>query len=115
MFDTPFSIYLLLPSSVFILIISFFLFAGKKNRINFIFFLIGLLQFFWTFGTYIFWKFYSFRIFHHPLLRQGVFSGRFSVYRFFFIISQSSSAKSRPRKSIFSWSYIASFLFVGYR
>ncbi|MFA5232469.1 MAG: hypothetical protein WC410_02260 [Candidatus Paceibacterota bacterium] len=111
MFDAPFSIYLLLPSSVFILIISFFLFAGKKSKINFIFFLIGLLQFFWTFGTYIFWKFYSFGYSTTPLYGK-VFSLAVFLIPVFLYHFSIEFCKVQTQKVHLFVAYVVSFLFV---
>ncbi len=60
MIDTPLSIYVLLPSSIFILLVSLFLFFSKKSKPYLIFLIIGLFQFLWIFGTYIMWKIYGF-------------------------------------------------------
>ncbi len=111
MFSAPLSIYLLLPSSVFILIISFFLFAGRKNKINFIFFLIGILQFFWTFGTYIFWKYsslgYATAPFYGKLFSLAVFLIPVFLYHF-----SVEFCKIQTQRVHLFIAYVASFLFV---
>jgi hypothetical protein len=55
MIETPLSIYLLLPSSIFILIISFYLFLSKRRYSYLLFFVIGILQFIWSFGSFFLW------------------------------------------------------------
>ncbi len=111
MLDTPLSIYLLLPSSVFILIISFFLFAGKKNKINLIFFLIGILQFFWTFGTYIFWKYSSFGYTTTPFYGKLFSLAVFLIPVFLYHFSIEFCKVQTQRVHLFV-AYIVSFLFV---
>lgn len=88
MIDTPLSIYVLLPSSIFILLVSFFLFITKKEKPYLVFLLIGIFQFIWTFGTYFFWKVSSFgyemspineRIFSLSVFLMPVFLYHFSI------------------------------------
>ncbi|MDD3292784.1 MAG: OmpH family outer membrane protein [Candidatus Pacebacteria bacterium] len=73
MIDTPLSIYVLMPSSIFILLVSLILFILKKERPYFIFFIIGVFQFFWMLVTYIMWKFYGLGIEINPV-NEKVFS-----------------------------------------
>ena len=111
MFNAPFSIYLLLPSSVFILLISFFLFAGKKNKINALFFFIGILQFFWTFGTYIFWKFSAFGYTTTPFYGKFFSLAVFVIPVFLYHFSIEFCKVQTQRIHLFT-AYIVSFLFV---
>jgi large-conductance mechanosensitive channel len=62
MSETPFSIYFLFPSSVFILIIGTYLFVQKKKIATIIFFITALLQFFWMLSTLILWQSINFGI-----------------------------------------------------
>lgn len=55
----PLSIYLLMPSSIFILVISIYLFFKNKNKSSVIFLIAGSLQFFWMVGTFLMWLLYS--------------------------------------------------------
>jgi uncharacterized membrane protein YhiD involved in acid resistance len=70
MLSTPFSIYFLFPSSVFILIIGTYLFIRKRNQATVIFFITTLLQFFWMLSTLILWQSINFGLlsFKYPLV-----------------------------------------------
>ncbi len=111
MFEAPLSIYLLLPSSVFILIISFFLFFGNRNKKSFLFFLAGVFQFFWTFGTYIFWKYsslgYSVSPFYGKLFSLAVFLIPVFLYHF-----SVEFCKVQSQKVHLFVAYLVSFVFV---
>jgi nitrogen fixation-related uncharacterized protein len=56
MIDTPFSIYLVIPSSIFILLVGTFIFLKSRGKVNFLFFLMSLAQFLWAFGTFVVWQ-----------------------------------------------------------
>lgn len=56
----PISIFLLFPSSLFILIISIFLFAKRKDTPTLIFLFVGILQFFWMLSVLALWQVYIF-------------------------------------------------------
>lgn len=96
MIDAPLSIYVILPSSIFILLVSLFLFITKKEKHYLVFLFIGVFQFIWTFGTYFFWKISSFgyemsplneRIFSLSVFLMPVFLYHFSI-EFCKIVSQ---------------------------
>ncbi|MFZ3058035.1 MAG: hypothetical protein WA092_03280 [Minisyncoccales bacterium] len=56
MIDTPFSIYLVIPSSIFILLVGTFIFFKNRGKVNLLFFLMSLAQFLWAFGTFVIWQ-----------------------------------------------------------
>ncbi len=111
MFEAPLSIYLLLPSSIFILAVSFFLFFGNRNKISFLFFLAGIFQFFWTFGTYIFWRYsslgYHVSPFYGKLFSLAVFLIPVFLYHF-----SVEFCKVQSQKIHLFIAYLVSFIFV---
>ena len=111
MIDTPLSIYVLLPSSAFILIVSLFLFVLKKERSYFIFFLIGLFQFFWTFGTYIVWRLYAFGVQVNPY-SEKIFSLSVFLMPVFLYHFSVEFCKIKSQRLHLLIAYLISFVFV---
>lgn len=60
MTQIPLSIYLLFPSSIFILLVSVYLAIKKKKTATTIFLIVGVLQFLWMASTLTFWRAYFF-------------------------------------------------------
>lgn len=111
MIDTPLSIYVLLPSSAFILIVSLFLFVLKKERSYFIFFLIGLFQFFWTFGTFIIWRLYALGLTVNPY-SEKIFSLSVFLMPVFLYHFSVEFCKITSQRLHLLLAYIISFVFV---
>ncbi|GMX58639.1 MAG: hypothetical protein MCSN_2930 [Candidatus Microsyncoccus archaeolyticus] len=111
MIDTPLSIYILLPSSIFILLVSLFLFISKKERPYLVFLLIGVFQFIWTFGTYFFWKIsglgYEMDPFNEKLFSLSVFI--IPVFLYHFSVEFCKIASQRIHLFL---AYLISFVFV---
>lgn len=56
MIETPLAIYLIIPSSIFILLVGSFIFFKSRSRENLLFFLLSLAQFLWAFGAFVVWQ-----------------------------------------------------------
>lgn len=73
MMDTPLSIYLIIPSSIFILLVGAFVWFKNRGRANLLFFLMSVSQFFWAFGTFIVWQGHSWGIVTESVLLNKIF------------------------------------------
>jgi hypothetical protein len=112
MFETPLSIYLLLPSSIFILIISLFLLISKRQRSYFIFFIIGVLQFVWAFGAFLLWQTHGTQqIIMSPLYDKLLSMAIFLIPVFLYHFSVEFCKVSSQKIHLFI-SYILAFVFV---
>ncbi len=111
MFDTPLSIYVLLPSSVFILLVSLVLFIIRKDRPYFIFFIIGVAQFFWMLITYIMWKFYGLGIQINPA-NEKVFSLCVFLMPVFLYHFSVEFCKITSQRTHLFIAYLIAFVFV---
>ncbi len=60
MAQIPLAIYFLLPSSTFILMISLYLIIKNRSKATTVFFVAGILQFFWTISAVLMWQLFSF-------------------------------------------------------
>lgn len=56
MFEIPFLIYLIIPSSIFILLVGLFVCVKNKKRDSFLFLFLALAQFLWTLVAFIIWQ-----------------------------------------------------------
>jgi len=73
MIDTPLSIYLVIPSSIFILLVSAFVWVKNRGKENLLFFLMGLAQFLWAFGTFIVWQGHAWGVVSQSVLLNKAF------------------------------------------
>jgi DNA-binding transcriptional MerR regulator len=73
MIDTPLSIYLIIPSSIFILLVGVFIFLKNRGKVNFLFFLMSLAQFLWAFGTFIVWQGHAWGLANESVLLNKIF------------------------------------------
>lgn len=111
MIDTPLPIYVLLPSSIFILLVSLFLFFSKKTRPYLIFLIIGILQFFWIFGTYIIWQLYGFGFEVSPA-NEKLFSLSVFLIPVFLYHFSVEFCKVTSQRMLLLITYLISFVFV---
>jgi len=73
MIDTPLSIYLIIPSSIFILLVGTFIFLKNRGKVNFLFFLMSVAQFLWAFGTFIVWQGHAWGMVNESVALNKVF------------------------------------------
>jgi hypothetical protein len=73
MIDTPLSIYLIIPSSIFILLVGSFVWFKNRGKANLLFFLMSLTQFFWAFGTFIVWQGHAWGMVTESVLLNKIF------------------------------------------
>jgi hypothetical protein len=73
MIDTPLSIYLIIPSSIFILLVGTFVWIKNRGKANLLFFLMSVAQFLWAFGTFIVWQGYAWGTTNESVLLNKVF------------------------------------------
>jgi len=74
MIETPLSIYLIIPSSIFILLVGSFIFFKSRTRENLLFFLLSLAQFLWSFGAFVVWQGHAFGQISDSVLLNKVFT-----------------------------------------
>jgi hypothetical protein len=73
MIDTPLSIYLVVPSSIFILLVGSFIFFKSRTKENLLFFLLSFAQFLWSFGAFVVWQGYAFNQVSESVLLNKIF------------------------------------------
>lgn len=73
MIDTPLSIYLIIPSSIFILLVGIFIWAKNRGRANLIFLFMSIVQFMWALGAFIVWQGHAFGVATQSVLLNKVF------------------------------------------
>jgi len=56
MFEIPFSIYLIIPSSIFILLVGFFVCVKSRKKDSLLFLFLALAQFLWSIAAFIIWQ-----------------------------------------------------------
>ncbi|MDD5568811.1 MAG: hypothetical protein PHG23_00090 [Candidatus Pacebacteria bacterium] len=113
MISAPLTIYFLLPSSIFIAFISLFLFVKKKSQATTIFMAVGLIQLFWTVGTFILWESYSVGLEPKIDLISKVFAAAFfmiPVLLYHFSVEFCAAAK---QKLFLLLAYLVSIGFIG--
>jgi len=71
--DTPLSMYLIIPSSIFILLVGTFVWLKNRGRTNLLFFLMSLAQFLWAFGTFVVWQGHAWGTVSQSVLLNKVF------------------------------------------
>jgi len=74
MIETPLSIYLVIPSSIFILLVGSFIFFKSRTKENLIFFLLSFAQFLWSFGAFVVWQGYAFGQISNSVLMNKIFA-----------------------------------------
>jgi Skp family chaperone for outer membrane proteins len=112
MIETPLSIYLVIPSSIFILIVGFVLWFINKTKQNLLFLFLSLSQFLWSFGAFIVWKGWSIGkvtddIFINKIFALAVFLIPVFIYHF-----TVEFCKIKNQKIYLFLSYLISLFFV---
>ncbi|MFZ3054607.1 MAG: hypothetical protein WA091_01305 [Minisyncoccales bacterium] len=74
MIETPLSIYLVIPSSIFILLVGSFIFFKSRTKENLIFFLLSSAQFLWSFGAFVVWQGHAFGQISNSVLMNKIFT-----------------------------------------
>ncbi len=74
MIDTPLAIYLVIPSSIFILLAGTFIFLKSRTKENLLFFLLSSAQFLWAFGAFVVWQGHAFGKVNDSVLLNKVFA-----------------------------------------
>ncbi len=114
MTDIPFSLYISLPSSIFILLVGFIVWVRNKGKEQLLFFLLSIVQFIWSFGAFIFYEGYLIgkvneSILLDKLLTLSVFLVPVILYNF---TIEFCRCKVRPQKIILFFSYVVAIFFV---
>jgi len=73
MIETPLSIYLIIPSSIFILLVGIFIWFKNKAKTNLLFLFMSIAQFLWAFGTFIVWQGHAWGVISQSVLLNKVF------------------------------------------
>lgn len=112
MISIPLSIYLLMPSSLFILLVSVYLFFKNKNKSSIIFLIAGSLQFLWMMGTFLMWLLYSTGLEPRNLLGIKMLSLLIFLIPVFLFHFSVEFCAARGQKILLFFSYIISLLLV---
>ncbi len=114
MTDIPFSLYISLPSSIFILIVGIIIWLRNKGKEQLLFLFLSIAQFIWAMGTFIFYEGYLIgkvneNILLNKLLALSVFLIPVILYNF---TIEFCRCKIKPQKVILFSSYVIAILFV---
>ena len=112
MIEAPLSIYLVIPSSIFILIVGGFLWITNRNKQNLLFFFLSIAQFLWSFGAFIVWKGWSIGKVTDDILINKIFSLAIFLIPVFIYHFTVEFCKIRNQKMHLFLSYLISFFFV---
>jgi hypothetical protein len=112
MIDTPLSIYLIIPSSIFILLVGFFIWIKNRNKANLLFLLMSAAQFLWAFGTFIVWQGHAWGIVNENILLNKIFVLSVFLIPVFLYHFTIEFCKIRSQKFQLFFSYIFSFFLV---
>lgn len=112
MIDTPLSIYLIIPSSIFILLVGTFIFFKNRGKVNFLFFLMSLAQFMWAFGTFIVWQGNAWGIVNQSVLLNKVFVLAVFLIPTFLYHFTIEFCKIKSQKIILYFSYAFSLFLI---
>ena len=112
MVEAPLSIYLVIPSSIFILMVGAFLWFTNRNKSNFIFFLLSLAQFMWSFGAFVVWKGWSIGKVTDSIFINKIFSLAIFLIPVFLYHFTVEFCKIKNQKIHLFLSYMISFFFV---
>jgi len=112
MVETPLSIYLIIPSSIFILIVGACIFFKRKTKGNLLFFLFSFAQFLWAWGTFIVWKGYAFGKINSSIPMNKLFALAIFLIPVFLYHITIEFCKVKNQKLYLFASYLISFYFV---
>lgn len=112
MIDTPLSIYLIIPSSIFILLVGAFVWFKNRGKVNLLFFLMSIAQFLWALGTFVVWQGHAWGIVSdNVLLNKSFILAVFLIPTFLYHFTV-EFCKIKSQKLILFLSYIVSFFLV---
>jgi len=112
MIEAPLSIYLVIPSSIFILIVGGFLWITNRNKQNLLFFFLSIAQFLWSFGAFIVWKGWSIGKVTDDIFINKIFSLAIFLIPVFIYHFTVEFCKIKNQKMHLFFSYLISFFFV---
>lgn len=112
MIDTPLSIYLIIPSSIFILLVGAFVWFKNRGKVNLLFFLMSIAQFLWALGTFIVWQGHAWGIVSDSVLLNKAFILAVFLIPTFLYHFTVEFCKIKSQKLILFLSYIVSFFLV---
>jgi|WetSurMetagenome_2_1015567.scaffolds.fasta_scaffold55260_2 hypothetical protein len=110
--ETPLSIYLVIPSSIFILLVGCFIFFKSRTKENFLFFLLSFAQFLWSFGAFVVWQGHLFGQISDSVLMNKIFALAIFLIPVFLYHFTIEFCKIRSQKMHLFISYIISFYFI---
>jgi len=112
MIETPLSIYLIIPSSIFILLVGTFIFLKSRSKENFLFFLLSAAQFLWAFGAFIVWQGHVFGKINENILMNKIFALAVFLIPVFLYHFTVEFCKIKNQKIHLFFSYIIAFYLV---
>lgn len=114
MIETPLSIYLIIPSSIFILLVGIFIWIKNREKTNLLFLFMSIAQFLWAFGTFIVWQGHAWGIISQSVLLNKVFVLAvflIPVFLYHFTI-EFCKIKSQKFQLFFSYAFAFFLVFV---
>lgn len=112
MIDTPLSIYLIIPSSIFILLVGTFVWLKNRGKENLLFFFLSLAQFLWAFGTFVVWQGYAWGTISDSVLLNKIFVLSVFLIPTFLYHFTIEFCKIRTQKYQLFFAYLFSFFLV---
>ncbi|MFA5431625.1 MAG: hypothetical protein WC319_01930 [Candidatus Paceibacterota bacterium] len=112
MIDTPLSIYLIIPSSIFILLVGSFIWFKNRGKTNLLFFLMSIAQFLWAFGTFIVWQGHTWGIINQSILLNKAFVLSVFLIPVFLYHFTIEFCKIKSQKFQLLFAYLFSFFLV---
>jgi hypothetical protein len=112
MIETPLAIYLITPSSIFILLVGSFIFFKSRSKENFLFFLLSLAQFLWAFGAFVVWQGHIFGKINESVLLNKVFALAIFLIPVFLYHFTIEFCKIKNQKMYLFVSYLVSIYLV---
>lgn len=112
MIETPLSIYLIIPSSIFILLVGSFIFFKNRSKENFLFLFLSIAQFLWAFGAFVVWQGHAFNKISGSVLLNKVFALAVFLIPVFLYHFTVEFCKIKNQKYHLFFSYLVSFFLV---
>lgn len=112
MIETPLSIYLIIPSSIFILLVGSFIFFKSRTKENLLFFLLSFAQFLWSFGAFVVWQGHVFGQISESVLLNKIFALAIFLIPVFLYHFTVEFCKIKNQKMHLFFSYLVSIYLV---
>lgn len=112
MIETPLSIYLIIPSSIFILMVGIFIWIKNRAKTDLLFLFMSIAQFLWAFGTFVVWQGHAWGVISQSVLLNKVFVLAVFLIPVFLYHFTIEFCKIKSQKYQLFFSYVFSFFLV---